>query len=138
MLSKIRPIDQWHRIDTPETDASKYNQMIFGKRVKEIQWRNDLMPKQLGTGACVKSLQSCLTLCDPMDCSLPGSSVLGFSRQAYWSGLPGTPSGDLPDPGIEPVSLMSPSLAGGFFTTSATYEAQILTCLSLKKKKKRI
>ena len=110
--------------------------MIFGKRVKEIQWRNDLMPKQLGTGACVKSLQSCLTLCDPMDCSLPGSSVLGFSRQAYWSGLPGTPSGDLPDPGIEPVSLMSPSLAGGFFTTSATYEAQILTCLSLKKKKR--
>ena len=86
--------------------------------------------------ACVKLLQSCLTLCDPMDCSLPGSSVLGFSRQAYWSGLPGTPSGDLPDPGIEPVSLMSPSLAGGFFTTSATYEAQILTCLSLKKKKK--
>ena len=53
MLSKIRPIDQWHRIDTPETDASKYNQMIFGKRVKEIQWRNDLMPKQLGTGLCV-------------------------------------------------------------------------------------
>ena len=33
-------------------------------------------------------LQSCTTPCDPMDCSPPGSSVLGFSRQEYWSGLP--------------------------------------------------
>ena len=35
-----------------------------------------------------KSLQSCLTLCDPMDGSLPGSPSLGFSRQEHWSGLP--------------------------------------------------
>ena len=34
--------------------------------------------------------------------------------------------GDLPDPGIEPASLMSPALAGGFFTTSATWEASIV------------
>ena len=40
-----------------------------------------------------------------------------FPRQEYWSGLPFSPPGDLPDPGIEPVSLMSPALAGGFFTT---------------------
>ena len=38
--------------------------------------------------ATAKSLQSCLTLCDPMDCSLPGSSVHGISRQEYWSGVP--------------------------------------------------
>ena len=37
-----------------------------------------------------------------------------FSRQEYWSGLPWPPPGDLPDPGIKPVSLMSPALAGGF------------------------
>ena len=43
---------------------------------------------------------------------------MGFSRQEYWSGLPCPPLGDLPDPGIEPVSLMSPALAGNFFTTS--------------------
>ena len=43
---------------------------------------------------------------------------MGFSREKYWSGLPCPPPGDLPDPGIEPVSLMSPALAGGFFTTS--------------------
>ena len=48
---------------------------------------------------------------------------MGFSRQEYWSGLPCPPPGDLPNPGIEPASLMSPELAGGFFTSSATWEA---------------
>ena len=47
---------------------------------------------------------------------------MGFSRQKYWSGLPFPLSGDLPYPGIEPMSLVSPALAGGFFTTSATWE----------------
>ena len=47
---------------------------------------------------------------------------LGFSRQAYWSGLPFPPPGDLPGAGIKPESLMSPALADGFFTTSATWE----------------
>ena len=50
---------------------------------------------------------------------------MGCSRQEYWSGLPCPPLGDLPDPGIEPASLMSPAWAGGFFTTSATWEAHI-------------
>ena len=48
---------------------------------------------------------------------------MGFSRQKYWKGLPFPPPGDLPDPGIEPASLASPVLAGGFFTTSATWKA---------------
>ena len=48
---------------------------------------------------------------------------LGFSRHKYWNGLPCPPPGDLPDPGTEPVSLLSPALAGGFFTTSTTWEA---------------
>ena len=48
---------------------------------------------------------------------------VGFSRQEYWSGLPRPPPGDLPNPGIEPTSLVSPALAGGFFITSATREA---------------
>ena len=43
-----------------------------------------------------------------------------FSRQEYWSGLPFHSPGDLPDAGIKSESLMSPALAGGFFTTSAT------------------
>ena len=43
-----------------------------------------------------------------------------FSKQEYWSGLPFPTPGDLSDPGIEPMSLESPAVAGGFFTTSAT------------------
>ena len=48
---------------------------------------------------------------------------MGFSRQEYWSGFPCPPPGDLPSPGIKPMSLVSPALAGGFFTTSAIREA---------------
>ena len=68
-----------------------------------------------------KSLQLYLTLCDPMDHSLPGSSVHGILQQEYWSVLPFPPPGGLPEPWIKPRSLMSPSLAGRFFTTSATW-----------------
>ena len=48
---------------------------------------------------------------------------MGFSTQEYWSGLPCPPPGDLPEPGIELVSLMSPALTGEFFTTGTTWEA---------------
>ena len=48
---------------------------------------------------------------------------MGFSRQEYWSGLPFPPLGDIPDLGIEPQSLMSPALAGGFFASNTTWEA---------------
>ena len=47
----------------------------------------------------------------------------GFSRQEYWSGVPFPPPGDLPDLGIKSASLKSPALAGGFFTSSTTWEA---------------
>ena len=53
---------------------------------------------------CMLVSQLCLTLCDPMDCSPPGSSVHGISRQDYWSGLPFPILGNLPNPGIEPRS----------------------------------
>ena len=48
---------------------------------------------------------------------------MGFSRQEYWSGLPFPSPGALSDPGIEPTSLMSPALAGRFFTITASWEA---------------
>ena len=48
-----------------------------------------------------------------------------FSRQEYWSGLSCPPPGDLPNLGFEPESLTSHALAGGFFTTTATWEAQL-------------
>ena len=91
-------------------------------------------PLSLGTGSipiispacsCVhaKSLQSCLILCDSVHYSSPGSSVHGIlqARILEWVAMPS--SSDLPDPGIEPMSLMSPALAGRFFSTSATWEA---------------
>ena len=58
---------------------------------------------------CAKSLQSCLTLCDPMDCTLPASPVHGIlqARTLRWVSCP--PLGDLPDPGIEPVSPETPA-----------------------------
>ena len=48
--------------------------------------------------------------------------TMGLSRQEYWSVLPCPPPGDLPNPGTEPVSLMSPASAGMFFNTSTTWE----------------
>ena len=59
-------------------------------------------------------LQSCGTLSDPMDHSPQAPVSMGFSGQEYWSGLPCPPPGDLPHPGVEPASLKSPALAGGF------------------------
>ena len=72
-----------------------------------------------------KSLQSCLTLCDPGDYTRQAPLSIGFSRHEYWSGLPSPPPGDLPDPEIKPMSLMSPALAGEFFTTSTAWEAYV-------------
>ena len=70
------------------------------------EWMNTWINKIItDEGSCCHFVaQSCLTLYDPLDCSPPGSSVHGFSRQEYWSGLPFPPPGDLPDPGIEPES----------------------------------
>ena len=73
----------------------------------------------------------CTVLCSVMSSSsrhhgLQPARLLcpwGLSRQEYWSGLPCPPPGDLPNPGIEPASLESPASAGGFFTTSVTWEA---------------
>ena len=68
-----------------------------------------------------KSTQPCLTLCDVMDCS-PLGSLHGFLRARIleWVAFPSP--GDLLNPGIKPTSLMSPALAGGFFTPSAAWE----------------
>ena len=66
----------------------------------------------------------------PMDCSRPGSSVHGIFQARILEWVFSFPSpGDLPDPGIEPASLASPTLASGFFTTSATWEAPNQACL---------
>ena len=67
--------------------------------------------------ASAKSLQCCPTLWDPMDCNPPGSSVHGISQAKYWNGLPFPSPEDLPDPGIESASLLSPALQAGSLPT---------------------
>ena len=69
---------------------------------------------------CAKSLQSCPTLHDPNSIARQVCLSLGFPRHEYWSGLPFSSPGDLPDPGIEPLSLKSPAFVGRFFTTAVT------------------
>ena len=64
--------------------------------------------------------QSYLTLCDPLDCSPSGFSVYGIFQARILKWVAISSSRDLPDPGIEPMSLMSPALADGFFTTSTS------------------
>ena len=68
-------------------------------------------------------LQSCLTLWDPMDCTPPGSSLHGIlqARILEWVAVPFSRGSSIP--GIKFTSLISPALAGRFFTTSATWEA---------------
>ena len=75
-------------------------------------------------GTCAKSLQSCLTLCDPMDYSPPGSSVHGIlqARILEWGAISFSRGSSQPRDGT--ASLTSPALAGGFFTTNAIWEAR--------------
>ena len=69
--------------------------------------------------------QLCLTLCDPMDCSLPGSLSTGFSRKEYWSGLSFPSPEDLPNPGTEPTS---PALQADSLLLSHTRRAPLRVC----------
>ena len=83
-------------------------------------------PDSLATfSVCAKLLQLCLTLCNPADCSPPGSFVHGTvpTRILEWVAVPSVPW-DLSDPGMEPSSLTSLALADKFFATSAAWEAQ--------------
>ena len=72
--------------------------------------------------------QSCPTLCDHMDVAPRAPLSMGFPGQEYWSGLPFPPPGDLPHPGIEPVSLTSSTLAGIFFITEPPGKPTQYTC----------
>ena len=71
--------------------------------------------------SCFSHVQLCVTL---WTVAHQAPLYMGFSRQEHWGKLQCPPSGDLPDPGIEPISPTSSTLARGFFTISATWEAQ--------------
>ena len=76
-----------------------------------------------GLGMHAKSLQSCLTLCNLMDCSPLCISTMGFSRKGTGVDYHALLQGDLPHPEIKSMCLMSPVLASKVCTTSATWEA---------------
>ena len=91
----------------------------------EAKWRHDLV---------IEVWNCCMWVCDKLPWSRPilwdpwpvahqSPLPLEFSLQEYWSGLPCSPPGDLPEPGITPSTPTSPALADRFFTTSATWEA---------------
>ena len=99
-----------------------------------LPFKTQMTKKIIFLGSCgpisltcvyAQSLQSCPTLCDPMDCSPLGSSVHGIlqTRVLKWVAMPS--SGDLPSPGIEPAAFTSPASAGGFFTSSTTWEVSL-------------
>ena len=74
---------------------------------------------------------SCVQLfATPWTVACQAPLFVGFSRQEYWSSLSFPSLGDLLDPGIKPISHVSPALAGGFFTTSATWKAQGLVLIT--------
>ena len=74
---------------------------------------------------CVLSCVSCVRLFVTLWTTARQAPLsVGFYRKEYWSGLPCPPPGVLPDSGIDPESPSSLALAGGFFTTSTTWEAQ--------------
>ena len=98
-----------------ESEAQNSEYVISGEQSQDRKL-GTLIPDVCCVCVCVCA-QSCLTLCDPMDCSLPDSSVREISEARILSGLPFPSPVDLPDLGIE---LESPALAGGFFTTESS------------------
>ena len=76
--------------------------------------------------ACVLSCFSYVQLfATPSTVARQSPLSMIFFRQEYWSGLPCPPTGDLPNPGIEPASLKSPALAGRFFTTNTAWSGSL-------------
>ena len=86
---------------------------IFQARV--LEWGAIVCTNEMLWCLVCAHMLSCVRLCDPMDCSLPGSSVHGIFQVRILDGLPCPSPGDFPNPGIKPMSLASPELAGGFF-----------------------
>ena len=72
---------------------------------------------------CMVSCFRRVWLCNPVDCSLPGSSIHRILQARILEWVACLPLGDLPDPGIKPAPLMSPALAGRFSMASTTWEA---------------
>ena len=115
--------DQFQKIFiTPETPSMLIQQSVHFPRSPQPLANTRLLWMYMP--ACMLSRFSCVrlfvTLWTVVYQAPPSMEVSG---EEYWSALPCPPPGDLPESGVKPESLMSPALAGRFFTTSATWEA---------------
>ena len=97
--------------------------------VRFILWRYAFMCRRIHIHVCTLSGFSCVRLCATLwAIAWQAPLSMGFSRHEYWSGLSCIPPRDLPHPGIEPASLLSPALARGFFTTNHHLGTPQYTC----------
>ena len=97
--------------------------LVFSSKRKNTKIEIYLMPQNPGPIRpwnlcyCCLVTKLCPALMWPIDCGPPASSIHGISQARNWSGLPFPSPGELPNLGIKPTPLVSPPLAGGFFTT---------------------
>ena len=122
ILQTIFPLSLRKSQEFGELGARNYRRRSNSCEKYVIEHLNDQICIYYKEGArtSAKSLSLCPTLCDPVNCCPPGSFVLRFSRQEYWSGLPRPPPGDLPDPGIESAPAVAPALQVDSFTAEPT------------------
>ena len=103
--------------------GSRFSDVGMGTTAPQlIKWQN-WDPSHKTLCACISRFSCVQLFATPWTNAHQAPLSTAFSRQEYWSGLPCPPPADLPDPGIERTSLVSPAPAGGFFTTSTTWEA---------------
>ena len=113
--TSLNRIHTWQISMWKDTPNIWHQETQIKATVKYLLW------KETQHASCVLS---CIRLFEtPWTVAHQAPLSMEFSRWEYKSGLPLPPPGDLPDPGIESSSLTSPTLAGGFFTTSATWKA---------------
>ena len=119
-----RGVSEWLPVDKYRPSGLIFI-LFFWKVCMCIFWIIDNV--SLGSYVCMLNRFSRVQLFETLWTLVYQASLSrGFSRQEYWSGLPFPSPGDLPDPGIEPTSLIPPALADGFFTTSAAGKARCL------------
>ena len=93
---------------------------------------SSICPKswRLNSSMCLVS-QSCLALCDAVDCSPPSSSVHEILQARILEWVASIPPGALPNPETEPTVSCFSCIAGEFFTTSATFKPKLIQCCLL-------
>ena len=117
---KVKSLSRVWLFETPWTAAYQAPPSMGYSR--QEYWSGVPLPSPVFMLSCFNCVWLCATL---WTVACQASLSVEFPRQEYWRGLPCPPPGALPGPRIEPLSLMSPALADGFFTTSITLEVLV-------------